>query len=161
MGRTAIGVIAVLSAALLCPAPGHAAGTSGNATMVVISADPEQLDGGGVPSCSSVSPCTYPSDDGSFFPGIRFVMSGPGSTYVSADIWGYALDCSGEPDASLGQSMDLPGGPYIVFISFDPPPAPGDTFGITWNLGDCPGIFCSIHWTPRTIDEAVPSACAL
>ena len=159
MARTAVGVIAVLSTAFLCPATSHAAGDLG-ATIVVISADPDQLNGDGSPDCSTIDPCTYPRDDGTFAPAIRFIMSGPGSVDVSADIWGTAFDCSGDPDASVGRSMDLPGGPYIVYIIFQPPPLPGDTFAINWNLGDCPVVFCATHWTPHTIDKAEPPGCA-
>ncbi len=160
MARTAVGVLAVLSAVLPGAATSHAAGDLG-ATLVVISADPDQVNGGGSPDCSAITPCTYPRDDGTFAPAIRFIMSSPGSVDVSADIWGTAFDCSGDPDASVGSSMEVPGGPYIVYIIFRPPPVTGDTFAITWNLDGCPSVFCALYWTPPTIEDAVPSACAL
>jgi hypothetical protein len=161
MARVTVGVMAIVWVALLCPAICQAAGELGGATLVAISADPDQLNGGeGSPDCSTSNPCTY-TYDGGFIPAIRFVMRGPGSVDVSADIWGTAFDCSSEPDGSVGTSLDLPGGPYIVYIIFRPAPVPGDTFAITWYLGTCPAISCALHSTPHTLDKAEPPACAL
>ena len=160
MAKTAFGGSAVFSAVLLLAATSYAAGDLG-ATLVVISADPDQVNGGGAPGCSDITPCTYPRDDGSFAPAIRFIMGGPATVDVSADIWGTAFDCTGDPDDSVGRSMDLPGGPYIIYIIFEPPPVTGDTFAITWNLSGCPTVFCALYWTPPTIGEAEPPACGL
>jgi hypothetical protein len=150
-----------LSAVVLCPEGSHAAGNLGDATLVVISADPDQLDGDGVPDCSTINSCTYPARDGTFAPAIRFIIGGPGSVDVSADIWGTAFDCSSDPDATVGMTYrDLPSGRFTAYIIFDPPAVAGDTFAITWNVAGCPAVFCAFHWTPYTIDEADPPSCA-